>query len=775
MSIREIKAAEVRLSFDVKVGTAGLKPLAVFPSQPRVDNSFELALRTEKEGYNVYVSGPESIGRTTYTLRKLKERAKEKPTPEDICYFHDFEEPLKPKYLLLPSGLGKELRRDIDWVIENLKEESHKMFESKEFEEERERRIKEIEEEKEKIISEMSEEARKHNLTVFLTPTGISLLPLVHGRVVSEAELVQNPLLKSRYEKSLEEFGEKFRDYIRSLRELDYRLAYEIKDLREKTAEFLVDSLLYRLEEKYRGNENVLNFLKNLRKNLIKNIQFFVEWKFVEDNVPLRRLTESNINLFRLNVIADNSSLEGAPVVHEEMPSFKSLFGYISYRAEMGILYADHSSIVAGSLHRARGGYLVLRARDVLENPLLWESLKRVLLHKRIYLGGIPVSDLFPLSVGIDPQPVPFEGKVFLIGDYLTFHILSLFDPEFNRLFKVKAEFDPTVNLTEGIVKDFPRILKKIVEEEGLKDLTPEAVEEVLRYAVIRAGSRKKINVVFGYITDLLREADTYSKEKEITRQDVKRAVKDKIFRSNLIEEKVKEMILEGKIIIDITGSKVAQVNGISVYDLGDLSFGKPTRITASAYAGEKGIIDIEREADLSGPIHNKGVMILTGYLGNRYGKRVPLSLSCSIAFEQSYDEVEGDSASVAELLVVLSAISEIPLKQGLAVTGSLDQLGNVQPVGGIKEKVEGFWKVCKLEGLSGEQGVVIPSRNVDNLTLDDELIEDLEKGRFHIYAVDTVDDAIELLTGVKAVRFHQMVLSKLRKFARMAELRKRR
>lgn len=775
MGIKKVEAKELRIVFGIGEGTESVEALAIFPSQPRVDRAFELALSTEKEGYNVYVSGPESIGRTTYTLRKLEEKAKEKPIPEDICYYHDFEEPLKPKYLLVPSGLGKELKKDIDEVIESLKEQSHRIFESKEFEEEREKKIREIEEEKERIINELVREAQRYELGVVFTPAGMKLLPIVQGRVVPEVEVMQNPVLRSRYEKSVEEFGEKFRDYLRSLRELDHQLAEELKELRARTANYLVESLLYKLEEKYREQKNILKFLKKLKENLVRNIQFFVEWKLVEENVPLRRLAESNINLFRLNVVVDNSKLESAPVVHEDMPSFRSLFGYISYRAEMGILYADHSSIVGGSFHKARGGYLVLRAHDVLRNLYLWEALKRVLLHKKIYVSGYPLGDVFPLSVGIDPQPVPFDGKIFLIGDYLAFHMLSLFDPEFNRLFKVKAEFDPVVKLNDEIIADFPKILRKIVQDEGIKDLSPDGVEEVLRYAVVRSGSRKKVNVIFGYITDILREADTLSRGERIEGKDVRRAVKEKIFRSNLVEEKIREMIAEGKILVDTEGLKVGQINGLSVYDLGDISFGKPTRITASAYIGEKGIINIEREVELSGPIHSKGVMILTGYIGNRYGRKTPISLSCSITFEQSYDEVEGDSASIAELIAVLSAIAEVPIKQEFAITGSLDQLGNVQPVGGIKEKVEGYWRVCREKGLTGRQGVVLPSRNMDNLVLAEELIADIEKGKFRLYIIDTVDDAIEIMTGMKANYFHRLVLSKLKSFSRMVELRKRR
>ena len=774
MAVKKVGTDEIKLAFGIKKGTEEVKPLAIFPSQPRVESAFNLALKTEKEGYNVYVSGPESIGRTTYTLRKLKEKAKEKPAPEDICYYHDFEEPLKPKYLLLPKGLGKELKKDIDEVIESLKEQAHKMFESKEYEEEREKIVKELEKERERLLEEMTREAQKYNLAVVFTPAGVALLPVIQGRVIPEVEVMRNPVLKEAYERSLEAFEDKFREYMRRMRELDYKFYEELKKLKNKTASYIVENLLFRLEEKYKNLEKVPEFLRKLKKNLIENIHFFIEWKLIEENVPLRRLLEMNINLFRINVIVDNSKLEHAPVVYEELPSFRSLFGYISYKGEMGILYADHNSIVAGSLHRARGGFLVLRVQDILRNPFLWISLKRVLLHKKIYIGGPTLSEISPFFVGIDPEPVPFEGKIFLIGDSLTFQLLSILDPEFNRLFKVKAEFDPVVKLSKEIIEEYPGILKKIVSDEKLKDLTPDGVEEVLKYAVRLSGSRKKLSVVFGYITDILREADAISEGERITGSDVKKAIKEKIFRSNLIEEKIRELIAEGKIIIEIEGRRQGQVNGLSVYELGDISFGKPTRITATAYIGEKGIIDIEREVELSGPIHSKGVLILTGYLGNKYGRSVPLSLSCSITFEQLYDEVEGDSASVAELMAVLSAISEVPLRQDVAITGSLDQYGHVQPVGGIKEKVEGFWKVCKVKGLTGKQGVIIPSRNYDNLVLDDELIEDIEKGLFNIYTVDTVDDVIEIMTGLKAYEFHRKVLEKLKSFTKVRRKRKK-
>ena len=772
MALVRVKPEEAELRFGIRKGTDEVEPAPLFPGQDRVERAFSLALETEREGYNVYVSGPESVGRTTFTLRKLREKAREKPPPEDVCYYHDFHQPMRPRFLLLPPGTGRDLSRDVDELLEKLKQSSHRIFESKEFEEEREKRVRDIEAKKEELLRQLTESARRKGLGVIMTPAGFRFLPLVRGQPVPEAELLSNPVLRESYQRSLREFEVEFRDYLRALRDLDHRLADQLRDLRERTARYLVEGLLYKLEEKYR-DERVREFLKKLSENLVANIQFFVEWKFVEDNLPLRRFVENNINLFRLKVVVDNGGRDSAPVVHEEMPTFRSLFGYVSHRAEMGILYADFSGIEAGSLHRARGGYLVLRASDVLRNPLLWTALKRVLLHKKIYVSGYPFEEAFPLYVGINPEPVPYRGKIFLIGDPLTFHLLSLFDPEFTRLFKIKAEFASVVKLSDELVEKFPSVLKEIVSSEGLRDLTPDGVEEVLRYASSLAGDRRRISVVFGYITDVLREADALAKGK-ITGEDIRRAVKEKVYRSNLIEERIREMIAEGKIIIETQGKRTGQVNGLSVLDLGDLSFGKPTRITATAYPGEKGIVNVEREVELSGPIHSKGVMILTGYIGMKYGRRVPLALSCNLTFEQSYDEVEGDSASVAELVAVLSAICGVPLRQDVAVTGSLDQRGNLQPVGGVREKVEGFWRVCREKGLTGTQGVVLPSRNRDNLILDPELVEDLRAGRFHLYLADTVDDVLELLTGISAAEFHRRVRRELMRFARIATPKRR-
>ncbi|SHK31472.1 Lon protease family protein [Thermocrinis minervae] len=761
--IKKLSHQELTINVSYSVSTDKVKPVEVFIGQDRVKRAFDLALLVDKEGYNIYVSGPEGIGKATYTLRRLLQEAKKKPTPEDICYVNNFESPMNPLYLLVPPGMGKTLSQDVDKAIESLKVELPKIFESKEYDEEVARITKEFERRREEVINNLIQDAEKHSLGVIFTPSGIRLLPLVGRRIVPHDELMANPRLQEIYEKNYSAFEDKFREYLRTLREIDHELSDKLLELREKTAMYVVDKVLSRYKEKYKDIPQVVSFFEKLEQEIVKNIDLFMEWHISKGNPSQLRALEKYFNIFKVNVLVDNSALEGAPVVFEEVPSFQTLFGRISYTAEMGVLYADHMSLSCGSLHRARGGYLVLRVLDVLKIPFLWDSLKKVLMHKKIHMTGF-LDDLIVPHVGINPQPVPADIKVVLLGDPLTYHLLSMYDPEFNRLFKVKAEFDPTVELNQEVIEVFPGLIKKIVQEEGLKDLTADGLSELLKEAIRMSGSRNKVSTIMGPIVDILREASAIC-ESMIDAKDIRRVLKEKVYRSNLIEEKVRQAIVEGKIIVDVEGKAIGQVNGISVYELGDISFGRPVRISATVYPGEKGVINIEREVELSGPIHSKAVLILSGLLASRYSRHVPLHISCSITFEQSYDEVEGDSASVAELMAILSAISGIPLPQYIAITGSVDQYGNVQPVGGIREKVEGFYRVCKAKGLNGKQGVVLPSRNYDNLVLDDEVLESLQKGEFHIYTVDHVDDVIELMMDMPADRFDRLVVRKLEEF----------
>lgn len=767
-----------RLSFeklDLKIefssGTESYPVEEHYFKQERVEKAFDLALRVDKEGYNVYVCGPPGIGRSRYTLKRLKEVAPTKSKPHDICYVNNFQDSYKPKALVLPAGYGVKLAEHIENVLEFLKRETYKAFEGKEYEEELTVITKEIDTQKEKIINELIEDAKAHNLMVLFGPEGVRLLPLfkIEAPVPQEA-LLNNPQIREEYQKNLQIFEPRFRDYMRRLRELDGVLGENLVKLRQKIAEKLVEKALKPLEEEFQHLEEIKEFMQALKKELVKNIQIFIDWEKAKGNLVLQNTINKALNMFRVNVLVDNSKTEGAPVIYERVPTLKGLFGQINYKAEMGILYADHLSLAPGILHKANGGYIVLDLWEILKNPYVWVLLKRTLLHKKLYLMGGMIEEIPVPHIGLLPEPVPFSAKVFLIGDPFLYYLLTTYDPEFSQLFKVKADFDPMVDIKEDVVELFPKTVKKIIAEEGLKELDSSGLSELFKYAVYRAGNRTKISLILEDLIDLIREANNLSDLNYVTAREIKQALRDKIFRINLIEEKIRELIARGKILIDIEGEKIGQVNGLSVYILGDYSFGKPSRITANVFPGSRGVVNIEREIEMSGPIHSKGVYILSSYFYNKYSTSFPLQFSCTLTFEQSYEFVEGDSASAAELMAILSAVSKIPVRQDIAITGSIDQFGNIQPVGGIKEKIEGFYRVCKIKNFTGKQGVIVPAKNFDNILLDEEVLEDIKENKFHIYTVETMDDVIEILTGQKPQKFHREVSKGLKRLYELSK-----
>ncbi len=766
MEIKKLDYKQLNIDIKFDKSTKDYEPKSVFFSQDRVIKAFEVGLSIKHESYNIYVSGEEGLGRTLFTKQKLEEFSKNLPVPEDIIYYHNFEDIYKPKVLLVKAGLGKKLEVMINETLEKLKKEIYKVFEGKDYEEEKVKIIKNAEEKKEQILKSLKKDALKYNLGVLITSYDISLVPIINGSYVTNLDSLTEKQYQE-YKESLDKFEDKFLSYLQEMREIDYKLDESLYELKEKISKHKLDSIYFKLENSFKEYPEIIDFLNYHKENVLKNIDKFIEINFADRNSLFYITLEKQINLFKINLFVDNSKLEHAPVVFEKNPSFKNFFGSVNFEVEMGILYADHRNITAGSFHRARGGFLVLYVKDVLKDYLLWESIKKSLKNKEIFINGFDVYGFYSY-VGINPQPVPGEVKLILIGDEFTYNLLSSFDEDFQKLFKVKAEFNDRCNIDEQVIKDFPLLVKNIILYENIKDVSPEGLTELFKYLIVLSEDRKKISLNFSHITDILRESDIKADE-IITDKDIKNTIREKIYRENLLEEKIIELIKEGKIIVDIDKKVIGQTNGLSVYSVGNYQFGKPSRISASAYIGEKGIINIEREVELSGPFHDKGVLILSGYLGRKYGKDIPLSLTCSITFEQSYGEVEGDSASLAELLAVLSEISEIPLKQYIAVTGSVDQHGNVQPVGGIKEKVEGFFKVCKIIGLDGKQGVVVPLRNKDNVILDDEVLNAIKDGLFNIYLVENVDEALYILSDIDPLNFHKEVKLKLEEFYKNA------
>lgn len=768
MEIKKVSYQELTLNAEIEKSTKEVEAQPIFFGYERVENAFNIGLNVRKEGYNIYVAGPDGIGRTIYTIKKLQEEASKYPNPDDIIYYYDFEDPFHPKYLKVKAGLGKKLVTLIDETLTLLKKEVYKIFESKEYEDEEANILKSIEEKREKLFENLRNESQKYNLGVLITQRGIELLPIINGRIITNLRGLSEKQFEE-YQENLEKFDQIFRDYIRRLRELDHQVEELLKNLKIKVSKFKIDSIYYKIEETFKDYPEILDFINYHKKSVIENIDIFIELKYSERNPFISRTIEQELQNFQINLIVDNANKKGAPIIIETNPSFKKLFGGITYQAEMGILYANHKNIFAGDFHKANGGFLVLYMKDILKNYFLWESIKKVIINKEVYINEDYIGGIFSLQVGLDPQPVPVDVKVIIIGDELTYDLLSEYDPDFKRIFKVKAEFNPVVKLTTEIKNKYPILIKNIIISEGLKDVSKEGLEELLKFSIYQSGSKDKVDLHFNIITDILREASILSKTEIVEGDIIKDVIKNRIFRENLIEEKILELIEEGKMIIEVENKKVGQVNGLSVYEFGNLAFGKPTRITASAYIGEKGIINIEREVELSGPIHDKGVLILSGYLGKKYGSDFPLSLNCSIALEQSYGEIEGDSASLAELIAILSEIGEIPVRQYIAITGSVDQHGMVQPVGGIKEKIEGFFKVCKVKGLTGEQGVIVPFKNKNNLLLDDEVIQAIKDNKFHIFLVENVDDAISILSDLEPLDFHRKVKFRLEEFYKNA------
>ncbi len=777
----ELKPQELRWICDIEelksVISGEVTEELVSTAQPRAKRAVEFGLEIESDGFNIFVAGPEGIGKRTLIMEKVRERAKDRPVPNDWCYVYNFANPQSPKAISLPAGIGKEFREDMKNFIEHLKEELPKAFESKEYEEKAKDIIEKSKEEKEELLKQLNKMAELAGFALKFSPTGIIMIPIIGGQLIPEEKLLSDPSLREYVDKKRKEFEPILSDFMRKLKDIDKKTQSELKKLRENVALFVINSFIEDLLEKYKEYPQAKKHIEEVKDDLVKNIDLFLQIPASIENPFVMLQIEKNLSKYQVNVIVDNSETKHAPVIYETNPTYSNLFGRIALRAEFGVYVADFTQIVPGSIHRANGGFLILRLVDVLINPGVWYALKKALLHKEIVIQpfleelGIP----HPISTIIRPQPIPLDIKVILLGDKLLFYLLGLVDPEFKRLFKVKAEFDETCENTPQMRAIFASTLKEIAKKEELKEPSIEALGRVMEYSSRLAEHKGKLFLRMEKILDVIREANLYAqKEKSevIEKKHIEKAINEYIFRSNLIEEKIKELINEGTIIVDLEGERVGQINGLSVIDLGDYSFGRPSRITATVFTGEKGIINIEREADLSGKIFNKAIFILSGYIGGKYGRKQPLTLSASIAFEQSYSKIEGDSASVAELLALLSSISEVPIRQHIAVTGSIDQFGRVQPVGGINEKIEGFYKVCKVKGVKGE--VIIPKRNVKHLNLNDEVIKAVERGDFKIHAIETVDEAIEIATGIKADKFHRKVLSKLKELHKHAMPKKK-
>jgi len=760
---KELDANQVRQRCDPALfhcnSTDELKPIDGIIGQDRALSALKFGLNIVKPGFNIFIAGLAGTGRTTAIKSFVESLAAKKETPSDWCYVHNFRDPYCPKALEVQAGKGEALRKDMEHAIDNVRRSLAQAFTSKEYAERREEITEDFNKKKEAVFKMLDKKARTMGFLLRTTPVGVIFIPASDGRPMSEEEYNKlSTKVKEDFKKKQEELTDELKEQITKLSTEQNSVDKQLEDTDREVVSYSIKHLFDNLEDEYSQLPQVVDYLKEVEQDIIDNFEQFKSEPKASGSDPLaamRELTQKQaLRKYEVNVLVGNLEVKGAPVILELNPTFSNLFGRIEKEAQFGALYTDFTMIKGGSLHQANGGYLVLRIEDILTNFQSWEGLKRTLRDGKLAIEELGERLGLVATKSLRPEPIPLDVKVVVIGEPLFYYLLLQYDLEFKELFKVKAEFDSRMDKSETNLKEYAGVICRICNSENLKHLNSDALAKIVEHSARLAGDQDKISTLFADIADILREASFWAegeKSRLVEAKHVEKAIEEKVYRSNLIQQRINEMIDKDMIIIDAEGEKMGQVNGLSVIDLGDFSFGRPTRITASVGVGREGLIDIEREAKLGGPLHTKGVMILNGYITDKYVRDIPLSLSARLVFEQSYEEVEGDSASSTELYAILSRLSDVPIKQGIAVTGSVNQKGEVQVIGGLNEKVEGFFEVCRAKGLSGIQGVLIPAANVRNLMLKEEVVAAVEQGKFHIYPVSTVDEGIEVLTGLKA------------------------
>jgi len=769
---RELAPGKLRWRCPLKLldfkTTADIEPCEDIIGQDRALEAIRMGLELEHRGYNIFITGLVGTGRTTTIKRLLEKLEKDGPLPQDICYMHNFKNPNMPRCIELEARRGSELKADMDNLINDLGKKIPAVFRSEYYKERRKKLIDGIQSRQKEIIGEFEKKLNEAGFTMVRLQVGPvikpELVPVVDGSPVNmaqvEAMVQDGKITQEQLEKiqaSADELNEEMQVVYSRVKDLEIELRKRLEKLDVETVRPVIHEYLHEIDVKYR-NKKLSRVLSDFENALMAKLDFFRQGEEEQQEPQLltrmKAPNEDPFREFRVNVAVDNSETKAPPVIIENFPSYRNLFGTIERDfAFGGVARADHMSIRAGSLHRANGGYLVLNALDVLIEPGVWNALKRTLKSSISVIQSYdPWS--FISSSAINPEPIDIKVKIVLIGDEHLYHLLYSLDEDFRKIFKIRADFDREVDRKRSVIRQYAGFVRAICDREGLRPFDRSGVAAVVEYGVELAGRQKKLSTRFSEVADLLREADYHARKQSaryVRREHVEKAIKVRTRRVNLVEEKLREMIQDGILMIDTRGAVVGQVNGLSVYNLGDYMFGLPTRITARTSLGSSGVINIEREAGMSGKTHNKGVLILSGYLHGKYGSEHPLVMNASLCFEQSYSGVDGDSASSTELYAILSSLSGLPIRQDVAVTGSINQKGEIQPIGGVNEKIEGFFRVCKERGLRGTEGVIIPIQNVPDLMLDEEIIEHVKKGRFHIYPIRTVDEGIEILTGVKA------------------------
>lgn len=759
---KAVLASNLKCTCDPQVlgckSSRDVAPLQAIIGQVKALKALQFGLDIREKGFNIYVSGLPGTGKKTAVHRYLAEITKDKPTPPDWCYVNNFQDNYRPEAVSLPAGRARNLKKEVDVFVDAARSEIRKAFESEEYAVKRNNAVRSIQQQKEQLVSKTNEQVQEQGFIIQATPMGLVTIPLKDNRPLTEDEFrLLEKKQRDDITKKQNRLNERLKKAGRQMIFIEKETKKVIDDLDRKIASNTLDLLLEDLREGFHDIADVMTFLKEMQNDMLDNLAMFrLDEQGQEKTMGMSQGEDLRFRKYRVNVLVDNSGLKGVPIVLELNPTYNNLFGRIEKEAMMGALFTDFTMIRGGSVHKANGGYLILPVEDVLRSMLSWDGLKRCIRNKEILIEEAGERLGFMTTRSLMPEPIPWAIKVILIGDPYLYYRLYELDPDFQDLFKVKADFDMVMERTDENMKSYASFVCNLCEEENLRHFDKHAIAKIVEHSCRLAADQEKLSTRFGEIADVIREASFYAGEvgaKLVKAEHVVQAVQERFNRSSLMMERTKEMIGNGTIKIDVEGEQVGQVNGLSVIDLGDIMFGRPSRITASIALGGEGLIDIEREAKLGGPIHTKGVMILAGYLSGRYGADKPMSLSARLVFEQSYTGVEGDSASSAELYALLSALSGVPVKQGIAVTGSVNQKGEVQAIGGVNAKIEGFFDACSVKGFAPGQGVMIPASNVRNLMLKDEVIEAVEAGRFNIWSVETIDEGVEILSGKKAGR----------------------
>ena len=766
MSVKPLSASILRKEcktdiFDFK-DTSSIAPSRDLIGQQRASDATEFGLAVQLDGYNIFMAGESGEGKTRYALDCAQKQARLMPVPDDWCYVYNFDDSNSPKAINLPAGVGRDLKRDMEDFVKIIEQEILKAFNGEEYETERSRIIKDFRDKKDELVVKLSQEAQERGFRVKMANSGVYFMPLVDGEPLGEEEFkLLDEDVKIELSKSSEELQTETGDIIRKIREVEMDAEEAVKEWENQIALYAVGIHIDDLKEKYSLYPLVEEYLNDVRSDILKNIDSLVGTDYGEDQqaalyqMMMKKGNEENpYDRYRINLLVDNGHLHGAPVIVDYNPTYYNLMGRCEYENEFGTMTTDYTMIKPGLFHQANGGFLILQINDVITNPQSFEVIKRTLKTRQIIIENIKEQMGLVAVSALKPEPIPINVKIIFIGSAELYHLLYNYDRDFKKHFKIKAEFDDQMDWNKENVQQLTRYISAFCNKEGVPHFDRTGVAEVVNYCSWVVQDQTKLTTRFSEIVNILAEAGTWAKiegKQLVTSEQVKKAIKEKMKRSSKYDEELLDLVKDGTIMIDTDGQTVGQINGLAVIDMGDYVFGKPTRITAVAFMGKSGIVDIEREVETGGFTHSKGVLILSGYIGKKYAQDIPLSLTASICFEQNYSGIEGDSASSTELYAILSSLSDLPISQGIAVTGSVNQHGYIQPIGGATFKIQGFFDICKLNGLTGKQGVIIPHQNVKNLMLNDDVVKAVREGLFNIYPVKTVDEGIEVLTGVPA------------------------